>query len=169
MARRRLATLLTMVLLSISLPGLAHGTFLDARPLPGVVVGGVVDEVSFLFPEPVDPDSAVITVTGPDGLSVPARGEVESPAPSAVRVAIEALTLPGEHRVDHAVTSLDGFIFEGTFTFRYDPTAPPLDPLPYGRDPLPWPWLVGIVATLGLIVVAARRRRAGRVEAASVG
>ena len=154
-----------MVFLSITLPALAHGTFVDARPLPGVVVGGVVDEVSFLFPEPIDPDSAVIAVNGPDGLSVPVQRGVESPVPSAVRVAIEALTLPGEYRVDHAVTSLDGFVFEGTFAFVYDPNAPSLDPLPYGRDPLPWQWLVVIAAALGLIIWTVRRSRARHVGA----
>lgn len=149
-----------MVLLSFTgLPALAHGTFVDARPLPGVVVGGVVDEVSFLFPEPIDPDSAVIAVTGPDGLEVPARGGVDSPVSSAARIAIEALTLPGEYRVDHAVTSLDGFVFEGTFAFVYDPTAPSLDPLPYGRDPVPWQWIVGIAGAVGLAGWILRRSR----------
>lgn len=140
-----------MVFLLIGAPAaLAHGTFVDARPLPGVEVGGVVDEVSFLFPEPVETDSAVIAVIGPQGHPVPASGQVESPIPSVVRVGIEALTLPGEYRVDHAVTAHDGFVFEGSFTFSFDPSAPPLDPLPYGRDGLGWPWLAGIAGAIAL-------------------
>ncbi|MEX2423360.1 MAG: copper resistance protein CopC [Acidimicrobiia bacterium] len=165
MARRRLTTLMTTVLLSVGLPALAHGTFVDARPLPGVVVGGVIDEVAFLFPEPVEYESAVIAVTGPDGQSVPARGRVSSPVPSAVRVGIEAITLPGEYRVDHAVSSQDGFVFEGTFTFVYGPAAPPLDPLPYGGDSRPWPWLVAGGGVLLLTTVILRRSRAWRSEA----
>jgi methionine-rich copper-binding protein CopC len=163
-ARRRIAILVTMVSLSISLPTLAHGTFVDARPLPGVVVGGVVDEVSLLFPEPIVSDSAVIAVTGPDGRSVSPRGGVQSPVPSAVTVAIEALSLPGEHRIDHVVTSQDGFVFEGSFTFVYDPAAPALDPLPYGRDPLPWVWLLGIAMGLGLISWTIRHRGVRHVD-----
>jgi methionine-rich copper-binding protein CopC len=157
-ARRHLATIVTTALLSISLPVLAHGTFVDVRPLPGVVVGGVIDEVSFLFPEPVEPDSAVIAVTGPDGQSVPAESRVESPVPSAVRIGIEPLTLPGEYRVDHAVTSQDGFVFEGTFTFVYDPAASPLEPLPYGESQTSWPWLVAVVSGLGLVWILRRSR-----------
>lgn len=160
MARWRLATLVTLVLMpATGLPALAHGTFVDARPLPGVVVGGVVDEVSFLFPEPVDPESTVIAVTGPDGLVVPVEADVTSPVPSAVRVGIDPLTLPGEYAVDHSVRSLDGFVFQGTFTFVYDPAAPPLDPLGYGRAPLPWPWLVVIVGAIGLVIWFLRRTR----------
>jgi hypothetical protein len=34
-----------------------------------VLSAAVVDEVSFLFPEPIVSDSAVIAVTGPDGRS----------------------------------------------------------------------------------------------------
>ena len=172
MARRRLASLVTMVLLSsASLPALAHGTFVDARPLPGVGVGGVVDEVSLLFPEPVVAESAVIAVIGPNGVAVPVNGEVDSPVPSAVRVAIESLTLPGEYRIDHSVASRDGFVFEGSFTFTYDPTAPTLDPLPYGRAPLPWQWLLGIVAAIGVVTWFLRRRgrRPGEGTDASVG
>lgn len=165
MARRRLAALLTMVILPLGLPALGHGTFVDARPLPGVIVGDVVDEVSFLFPEPIEPASAVIAVAGPDGQLLPVLGGVESPVPSAVRVAIEALTIPGEYRVDHAVTSRDGFVFEGTFTFVYDPSAPALDPLPYGRDPMPWPWLVGVVVALGGFIWTFRRGRVRRRDA----
>lgn len=33
----------------IALPAVAHGSWVDARPLPGVVVGGTVDEVAFLY------------------------------------------------------------------------------------------------------------------------
>lgn len=140
------------------LPGYAHGTFIDARPLPGVTVGGTVDQVAFLFPEPVHVESAAITVTAPDGATVSPVGDVEHPAAAVIRVAIEALTVAGDYRVSHRVTATDGFVFEGEFGFRYDPDAPALAPLPYGREGWTWETWVVVGTLLVTAVVMVRRK-----------
>ena len=144
----------------IGLPALAHGTWVDARPLPGVVVGGTVDEVAFLFPEPLVAGEGGITVTGPDGQSIP-TGTIEFPADAVARVKVEPLTAEGTYTVSYTLSATDGFVFSGSHRFEYRETAPGLEPLPYGRGS----WLPA--AALGAVVLAAggwaiARRRSGR-------
>ncbi|HSJ28343.1 MAG TPA: copper resistance protein CopC [Acidimicrobiia bacterium] len=130
----------------------AHGTFVDVRPLPGVGVGGTVDEVAFLFPEEIVVVGATVSVTAPDGSEVPASGALVAPVPSVVRQPIARLADPGEYRVDYSIPSFDGTVFGGSFTFVYDPAAPPLEPLPFGRSSgVPLPAVAG--AALGLVLV----------------
>lgn len=144
----------------IALPAAAHGSWVDARPLPGVVVGGTVDEVAFLFPEPLVVGEGRITVTGPDGRSI-ATGAIEFPADAVVRVGFESLTVEGLYTVSYTLPAMDGFVFTGSYRFEYRQTAPGLEPLPYGRGS----WVAAVA--LGAVVVAAggwavARRRTGR-------
>lgn len=152
------------VVIAIAAPVTAHGSFVDARPLPGVTVGGTVDEVAFLFPEPVSAVGAQVTVISATGGEIDPAGELESPAPGVVRLPIVALEHPGDYRVEFRVHAVDGFVFEGEFGFVYDPTAEPLDPLPHGRGDGG-----GRVAVIAMVVVVAgaaavwvRSRRRGR-------
>lgn len=158
----RLATTLLLALVSIpAAAALAHGTFVDARPLPGVEVGGVVDEVALLFPERLDPGAGSMTVRGPGGVVAPS-GDVEYPVDTVIRLPIDALTQTGTYEVAFTVPAADGFVFEGSFEFDYSPDALPLDPLPYGRaERSPW-LMVGAVlgAVAGLVLV--RRMRIER-------
>lgn len=144
----------------VALPAAAHGSWVDARPLPGVVVGGTVDEVAFLFPEPLVVGEGGITVTGPDGRSI-TTGAIEFPADTVVRVGIEPLTVEGTYTVSYTLPAMDGFVFTGSYRFEYRQTAPGLEPLPYGRGS----WVT--VAGIGVLVLAAgglavARRRTDR-------
>lgn len=142
---------------SIGLPALAHGTWVDARPLPGVVVGGTVDELAFLFPEPLVAGEGAITLTGPDGQSI-ATGEIEFPADAVARVRIEPLTAEGTYTVSYTLSATDGFVFTGSHRFEYRRTAPELEPLPYGRGNwVPAAGLVAAVLAAGAWVMARRR------------
>jgi len=152
MRRSFVATILASLTL-LGMPALAHGTFVDARPLPGVTVGGTVDEVAFLFPERIIARGAAIVVTGPDGIVVPTSGPIERPADTVVRMPIETLSRPGEYGVDYSVPAADGFVFEGSFTFFFDPAADALEPLPYGRGG--WTGRASIGAVLILVSVVA--------------
>lgn len=161
---RRVLILAVVIAGAVAAPALAHGTFVDARPLPGVEVGGTVDEVEFLFPEAVDLTDASITVTAPDGSVVGTSGGMETGVEGLVRQGIEPLTQSGEHRIDYSIPSTDGTLFEGAFVFTYEPSAAPLDPLPFGRDGGQTILLVAItlvVATpvLGWLARRIRRRR----------
>lgn len=152
--------LVTAVLMWTALPALAHGTWVDARPLPGVVVGGTVDEVAFLFPEPLVVGEGGITVTGPDGRSI-ATGAIEFPADAVARASIDPLTAEGIYTVSYTLSATDGFVFTGSYRFEYRQTAPGLEPLPYGRGS----WVT--VAGIGTVVLAAgglavARRRTDR-------
>lgn len=141
----------------IAQPSLAHGTWVDARPLPGVVVGGTVDEVAFLFPESLVAGEGGITVTAPDGRSI--RTEtVEFPADAVARVAIEPLAVEGVYTVSYTLAGLDGFVFTGSYRFEYRQAAPGLEPLPYGRGSLASAIGVGVVVLAAGSWVAARRR-----------
>lgn len=148
----------------IALPAMAHGSWVDARPLPGVVVGGTVDEVAFLFPEPLVVGEGGITVTGPDGRSIP-TGAIEFPADAVVRLGIEPLTIDGTYTVSYTLPATDGFVFTGSYRFEYRQTAPGLEPLPYGRGS--WVAAVGLVAVVvaagGWAVARRRTDRSARV------
>lgn len=147
----------------IALPAIAHGTWVDARPLPGVVVGGTVDEVEFLFPEPLAAGEGEIMMTGPDGRSVPA-GPLEFPAGPVVRMSIDPLVVEGTYTVSYTLSATDGFVFTGSHRFEYRETAPGLDPLPYGRRS--WVPVAGLgvvaLAAFGWVVANRRTRRSPR-------
>lgn len=161
--RRLLIVVVSASVGMLSLPALAHGSFVDARPLPGTTVGGVVDEVEFLFTEEVLAGGAVISVTAPDGTTVATRGALVVPVPPVARQPIHELRTPGEYRVDYSIPSFDGTVFEGAFVFTYDPNAPTLEPLPFGRgDNMPLVFIgLGslVVFVVGGAVVARRRSR----------
>ena len=150
----------SLVLTALASPALAHGSFVDARPLPGVEVGGVVDEVALLFGEDLALGEGSIEVIGPGGETT-ASGQVEYPIDRAIRMAIEPLTEPGEYEVAFRVPALDGFVFEGRFPFTFEPSAEELDPLPFGRR-APMPWVIVVAALVGLGGgFWARRRKSG--------
>lgn len=163
---RRVLILAVALAGAVAAPALAHGTFVDARPLPGVEVGGTVDEVEFLFPEAVRTTDAVITVTAPDGSSVPTAGGMDTSVEGLVRQRIEPLSIAGEHRIDYRIPSADGEVFEGAFVFTWDPAADPLEPLPFGRGDglLVVAGIGGAVATivLGALAIRIRNRRHAR-------
>ncbi len=147
-ARVFVAAGLAAILLASGMASLsAHGTFIDARPLPGVAVGGTVDEVEILFPEDIVVAESRIEVRAPDGTQVLQRGRIIAPIPSLVRVRIQPLVTPGTYRIDYFVPSTDGTVFEGSFEFTFDPDADPLDPLAFGRE-------TNVLASLALAVVA---------------
>jgi methionine-rich copper-binding protein CopC len=165
---RRSVVAATVTILTLhAAPVVAHGTFVDARPLPGVTVGGTVDEVAFLFPEAIVPEGAVIVVTGPEGIVVPASGSIERLADTVVRIPIEVLSRPGEYGVDYSIPAADGFAFDGSFTFFFDPAADALEPLPYARGGRAG--LLAVVAVSILVVATGvigwrRRRPSGDVH-----
>lgn len=136
----------------------AHGTFIDARPLPGVAVGGTVDEVEILFPEDIVVAGSRIEVRAPDGTRVPQRGSITAPIPSLVRVGIQRLVVPDTYRVEYVVPSTDGTAYEGSFDFTFDPGADPLDPLAFERGPnVLFASALVIAAVVGAAVVVSRK------------
>ena len=159
---RSLRLMVGIAAVLVALPALAHGTFLDARPLPGVAVGGEVEAIEMLFPEPVVLEGVRISVEGPDG-PVASTGAVTAPTETVIRTPIEQLDTPGSYMVTYEVPAVDGFVFEGSYPFEFDPQAPPIAPLPFGNDPLPVVIIgVGVLAvTMATVAttVAWRRRQ----------
>ena len=162
---RRLATTLILALVSIpATPAMAHGTFVDARPLPGVEVGGVVDEVALLFPEELHPGAGSMTLLGPGG-AVALSGDVEYPADTVIRLPIDPLTQPGTDEVAFTVPAVDGFVFEGSCEFDYSLDASPLEPLPYGRgDGSLWLIVGGVFGVGGGFLLVRMMRSKGRLN-----
>jgi methionine-rich copper-binding protein CopC len=137
----------------------AHGTFVDARPLPGVAVGGTIDEVEILFPEEIVIAGSRIEVRAPDGTQVRQRGPIGAPIPSLVRVGIQPLVVRGTYRIEYFVPSTDGTVFEGSFEFTYDPDADPLEGLAFGRGPnVLLASALAITALVGAAMVVSRTR-----------
>ena len=136
----------------------AHGTFIDARPLPGVAVGGTVDEVEILFPEEIVVAGTRIEVMAPDGTQVLQRGRITAPIPSLVRVRIQPLVTPDTYWIEYFVPSIDGTVFEGSYEFTFDPDADPLDPLAFGRETNVLVLSALAIAAVGAGIVVSRNR-----------
>lgn len=134
-------------MLAVPVAAIAHGELSEGRPGPGQTVGGKVGEIELRFEEELDEQGLAISVTDPEGLAL-AVAEPKVVAEVIVRIEIPTLTKPGEYRVDYAVPSLDGFLFEGAYLFSFEPSAPPIEPFPEGRASAGTTLLIAAAGTL---------------------
>jgi len=118
--RRLTATaLVAMVLAALALTGAgvasAHAVRVAADPAPDSSVGSGPARVSATFNERLQTDFAAMTVVGPDG-NLWSTGEVQIAGPVA-SVAVLPLGPTGSYTVNYRVTSADGHVVSGAWSF----------------------------------------------------
>lgn len=139
----------------------AHTTRVSAEPAENAEVTAGPARVSATFNEPLQTTFASMTVVGPDG-NLWSTGEPEVQA-AVVSVGVRPLGPAGSYTVNYRVTSADGHVVSGSWSFRL--TVPgggapgPAASANSGGIPV-WPFVVGaVVLIVGGWLWAARRRR----------
>lgn len=132
------------MLLGIASPAQAHNQLIDSDPANQDTVETGPAQVRLEFLATLDPDDAVLDVTGPDGSSV-VDGEPEFDG-AVVSIPIHA-ELAGDYEVTFDVLSADGHWVDGEVTFTVttgtepttSPTPTPPPPPPPAPSPTPAP------------------------------
>ena len=92
----------------------AHSEVFERAPALGQVVTGDVDHVDISFFLPVTESS--ISLLDPDGNEIVVSAPELAPNGQITSVEFEPLNVEGRYTVNHAETSIDGDVQEGTFS-----------------------------------------------------
>lgn len=140
----------------------AHAARVATDPADNAVLATGPQRVSATFNEQLQTTFAAMTVVGPDG-------NVWSTGAPTVRGAVVAVDLrplgpAGTYTVNYRVTSADGHVVSGSWSFRLTvpgtgTPGPPAGGAPAGGDVTVWPFVaVAVVIVAGGAVWAVRRR-----------
>lgn len=174
----RVAAAVVTVLLAVatlvwSAPATAHATLLSSDPADSAELATAPTRVTATFSEAMQQQFAAMAVVGPDG----ALWSTGDPAVdgAVVGVGLRPLGPAGTYTVNYRVTSADGHVVTGSWSFRLtrpgtgtpspEPTvttAPPTRDTATGSDGEPpiWPFLViAALAVGGAAFWAVRRQR----------
>lgn len=142
----------------------AHTQLIASDPQAGSGLAKGPGRVSATFNEDLQPAFAAMTVVGPDGnLWQTGDPEVRGPVAS---VALRPLGPAGRYTVNYRVTSADGHVVSGSWSFTLTETAaastaaaPAPAPGPPATRVPPWPFAAGaLVLVAGAALWAVRRR-----------
>jgi methionine-rich copper-binding protein CopC len=140
----------------------AHATRISADPADGAALAAGPDRVSATFNERLQTTFGAMTVVGPDG-NVWSTGEPTVQG-AVVSVGLRPLGPVGTYTVNYRVTSADGHVVSGSWSFRLAvPGTGTPGPAAVGTSaggPLPvWPFVVVAVALVAAGGWWAVRRR----------
>ncbi|OMB95841.1 copper resistance CopC family protein [Mycobacterium colombiense] len=141
----------------------AHATRVSTDPAADAVLAAGPQRVSATFNEQLQTTFAAMTVVGPDG-NVWSTGQPTVQG-AVVGITLRALGPAGTYTVNYRVTSADGHVVSGSWSFRLTVpgTGTPGPPAarPDGGGALPvWPFVaVAVALVIGGAWWAARRRR----------
>jgi copper resistance protein C len=140
----------------------AHATRVSAEPPDNAVLATGPDRVSATFNERLQTTFAAMTVVGPDG-NVWSTGDTTVQG-AVVGIGLRPLGPAGTYTVNYRVTSADGHVVSGSWSFRL--TAPgtgtpgPAAATDDTGDGIPvWPFVVVAVAIVGAGLVWSMRRK----------
>jgi copper resistance protein C len=139
----------------------AHAARLSCEPADNAVLTAGPDRVSATFNERLQTTFAAITVVGPDG-NVWSTGDPTVQG-AVVGVGMRPLGPTGSYTVNYRVTSADGHVVSGSWSFRLTvPGAgtpgPAAADTNAGDDAPVWPFVVITVALVAAGLWAVRRR-----------
>lgn len=166
---RLLATLVlatSLIVAAVAGAGVAsaHATRLATDPVENTELTQSPQKVSAMFSEAMQPQFAAMTVVGPDG-NVWSTGDPQVDG-AVLSVGVRPLGPSGTYTVNYRVTSADGHVVSGSWSFRLavagtgtpGPSAsaatPPDDGIPV------WPFFVaaGLIVAGGAIWAVRRQR-----------
>ena len=141
----------------------AHATRVSCQPADNAVLTAGPDRVSATFNEQLQTTFAAMAVVGPDGnLWSTGQPTVQG---AVVSVGLRPLGPAGSYTVNYRVTSADGHVVSGSWSFRLTVagTGTP-GPAPAatdaGRGVPVWPFVAVALALLAGVALWAMRRRA---------
>lgn len=140
----------------------AHAVRVSAEPADGAVLTAGPDRVSATFNERLQTNFAVMTVVGPDA-NLWSSGDPTVQG-AVVSVGLRPLGPAGSYTVNYRVTSADGHVVSGSWSFRLTVsgtgTPGPSAASPVTGEDLPvWPFVVVTVVVVGAAALWAVRRR----------
>ena len=143
-------------------PAFAHAARVSAEPPDNAILTSGPDRVTATFNERLQTTFAAMTVIGPDH-NVWSTG-VPTVQGAAVGVGLRPLGPVGTYTVNYRVTSADGHVVSGSWSFRLTvpgtgtPGPPAAGPHADGGTPV-WPFVVATVAMVAAGGLWAVRRR----------
>lgn len=140
----------------------AHTVLTSSEPAADATLTTGPARVSATFNENLQPAFAAMTVVGPDG-NLWSSGEPEV-RDAVVSVAVRPLGPSGRYTVNYRVTSADGHVVVGSWSFTVTVpstgTPGPQPAAPAEDDLIPlWPFIVGAAALVAATAAWGLRRR----------
>ncbi len=161
--RRLVAALLALVAtLAFASPAAAHTALISSDPAAGASLSSGPAKVSGTFNEELHPTFAAMTVVGPDG-NLWSEGEPEVRGRVA-GVNLRPLGPSGSYTVNYRVTSADGHVVSGSWSFTVTvphsgAPGPAASPDATDRRIPLWPLVLGVVGlSIGALAWTLRRR-----------
>jgi copper resistance protein C len=141
----------------------AHAARVSVDPAENAAISTGPARVRATFNEDLQTTFAAMTVVGPDGnLWTSGQPQVQGPV---VSVGVRPLGPTGSYTVNYRVTSADGHVVSGSWSFRLTATGtgtpgPAVDGADNGPGDVPvWPFIVGALAVVGGAVLWQMRNR----------
>jgi methionine-rich copper-binding protein CopC len=144
----------------------AHATRIATDPVENTELTQAPARVSATFNEALQPEFAAMTVVGPDG-NLWSTGDPQVDG-AVLSVGVRPLGPAGAYTVNYRVTSADGHVVSGSWSFSLaaagtgtpGPPATATDTSGTQGDELPmWPFIVGAVVIVGAGALWAVRRQ----------
>lgn len=142
----------------------AHTALITTEPAVDAALESGPPRVSATFNEPLQAGFAAMTVVGPDD-NLWSTGETQVQGASA-SVAVKPLGPAGRYTVNYRVTSADGHVVSGSWSFRLtkagrEEAGPPVTSVDPGASPSVawWPFLAAGVAVAAAALWWMPRRR----------
>ncbi len=144
-------------------PAAAHAARISTEPADNAVLATGPERVSATFNERLQTTFAAMTVVGPDG-NVWSTGEPTVQG-AVVATGLRPLGPAGTYTVNYRVTSADGHVVSGSWSFRLTVAGtgtpgPPAAGADGGGDVPVWPFVVAAVVIVAAGALWAVRRRA---------
>ena len=170
MSRRARIVAVSLLLIAVTLGATstaaaasAHAARVAADPAENAAVSTGPSRVRATFNEDLQTTFAAMTVVGPDGnLWSSGQPQVQG---AVVSVGVRPLGPTGNYTVNYRVTSADGHVVSGSWSFRLTSPgtgtpgpAPDTSDTSSGDMPV-WPFIVGAVVLVGGAVLWQARRR----------
>jgi len=142
----------------------AHATRLATDPVENTELTRTPEKVSAMFSEALQPSFAAMTVVGPDG-NLWSTGDPKVDG-AVVSVGVRPLGPSGTYTVNYRVTSADGHVVSGSWSFRLTvpgtgTPGPPASATSEANDGIPvWPFFVaaGVIVAGGALWAVRRQR-----------
>jgi copper resistance protein C len=142
----------------------AHATRVSANPAENATLSTGPTQVSATFNEPLQTTFAAMTVVGPDG-NLWSYGQPQVQG-AVVSVGVRPLGPTGDYTVNYRVTSADGHVVSGSWSFRLrapgtGTPGPAAGASHTGTGGIPvWPFFAGAVVLIAGAALWAARHRA---------